>query len=1002
MKRDPDAATFDLASIRARLAGAENGRAYWRRVEELANTEGFPEFIRREFPRQAAALEGWLTRREFLKLLGVAMAMAGVSACTRRPVGEILPYVRQPAVVVPGIPLVFATAATLDGAALGLLVKSSEGRPTKVEGNPAHPASLGATDAFAQASVLALYDPDRSRTILKGATSATWDAFVADLAGQFQTQRVRQGAGLRILTETVTSPTLASQLRELQAAFPRMRWHRYDPLAPDNSRSGSQLAFGEYVDARCRMDRAEVVLSLGGDFLFWGPGRIRYARDFISRRRVRRVSPRMNRLYVVETTPSITGAVADHRLTLRPAEVEEFARALAAALGLVADGEAARLSPEAARWLPVLARDLLAHRGACLVLAGLQQPPMVHTLTHAMNDALGNVGRTVDYIEPIEVDPVVHGDSLRALVQDMDAGRVEVLIIIGGNPTYTAPADLQFAGRLARVPFSVHLSPYDDETSKLCSWHIPQAHELESWGDARAYDGTASIIQPLIAPLYGGRTAHELIAALQGQPSSSGYEIVRAFWKAQLGTSDFEQAWRTALTTGVIAGTARPARQVRLRRDLLASLSPGRSAPAGAADQLEIAFLPDYTVWDGRFANIAWLQELPKPLTTLTWDNAALIAQATAEQLQLRDEDVVDLRYRGRTARAPVLILPGHAAGTVTVTLGYGRMRAGAVAAGLGFNAYALRTSDAPWFDGGLRIERTNERRALAVVDQEANMEGRDLVQVKTLRRFRVRPGARGSVVEERRLPSLYPGFSYAAGHAWGMSVDLTACIGCNACVVACQAENNVPSVGKQQVRVGRHMHWLRIDRYYTGEGATVHTVFQPVPCMHCENAPCELVCPVAATVHSDEGLNQMIYNRCIGTRYCSNNCPYKVRRFNFLQFADLTTPSLQLVHNPDVTVRSRGVMEKCTYCVQRIAEGKITAEREGRPLRDGEVKTACQQACPAEAIVFGDLNDRESRAADLRAQPQSYALLAPLNTQPRTTYLARIRNPNLELEPGP
>jgi MoCo/4Fe-4S cofactor protein with predicted Tat translocation signal len=992
---------LDLEAVRARLAGG-NGRDYWRSLEKLAETEEFNALLRRELPRQMAAFGHAVTRRELLKLAGIALALTVLPGCTRRPAEEILPYARPPEDLAGDRPLFYATAMALNGSALGLLVESHEGRPTKVEGNPRHPASLGGTDAFAQALVYTLYDPDRSRAVLNRGRVSSWAAFLADLRGRMAAQRARKGAGLRILTETVTSPTLADQLHGLLAEFSGARWHRFDPLAPDNLRAGARMAFGGYVDTQYRFDRADVVLSLDADFLSWPPGHVRYARDFTLKRRVRAGVRTMNRLYVVEPAPTITGAMADHRLPLRPTHIERFARAVARALGIqAASGEVPELSPEDTPVFSALVEDLQAHRGSGLIVAGRQQPPIVHALAHAMNQALGNAGVTVIYTDPVEADPVEHLGSLQALVEDMAAGRVEELIIVGGNPVYTAPADLQFAEHLARVPSRVHQSLYEDETSALCSWHVPAAHELEAWSDARAYDGTVSIIQPLIAPLYGGKTAHELVAALLGHPRSS-YEIVREFWKSQHRTADFEQYWRGALHEGVIAGTALPPKSVSLRADFAVSESHGRQASVRPGEEgLEVVFSPDPTIWDGCFANNAWLQELPKPLTKLTWDNAALLGPQTAERLDLHNEEVVELHYHGRTLRAPVLILPGHAAGAVTLPLGYGRTHGGRIATGQGFNAYTLRRSDALWFDSGLEIRKTGERHRLALTHDHHRMEGRDLIQVSTFKHFRERLHiVHGSVTEEQRLPSLYPGFSYKEGYAWGMAVDLNACIGCNACVVACQAENNVPTVGKTQVMIGREMHWLRVDRYYVGDLDRPNTYFEPALCMHCENAPCELVCPVGATNHSDEGLNQMIYNRCVGTRYCSNNCPYKVRRFNFLQFADVTTPSLQLMYNPDVTVRARGVMEKCTYCVQRIQGGKIRAEEENRRVHDGEIKTACQQACPAEAIIFGDLNDPNSRVAQLRAQPHSYALLAELNTQPRTTYLARIRNPNPKIEP--
>jgi MoCo/4Fe-4S cofactor protein with predicted Tat translocation signal len=991
---------LDLEAIRTRLA-AGDGRDYWRSLEELAETDEFEAFLHRELPRQMAALGQGITRRELVKLAGVALAMAVLPGCTRAPEEKILPYVHPPEDLARGRPLFYATAMTLNGSALGLLVESHEGRPTKVEGNPKHPASLGATDAFAQAFVYGLYDPDRSRVVLKGGKASSWEVFLVDLRDRMAAQRARKGSGLRILTETVTSPTLADQLNSLLAQYPGAKWHRFDPMVPDNLRAGARMAFGVYVDTHYRFERADVVLSIDADFLSWPPGHVRYARDFTSQRRVRSGVKAMNRMYVVEPAPTITGAMADHRLSLRPTHIEGFARAVAQALGLAASGDVPELSGEDARVFSALIEDLQAHRGSSLIVAGRQQPPIVHALTHAMNQRLGNAGATVIYTDPVEADPVEHLASVQALVEEMAAARVEQLIILGGNPVYTAPADLHFADHLARVPFRVHQSLYQDETSALCSWHVHAAHELEAWSDARAHDGTASIIQPLIAPLYGGKTAHELVAALLGHPRSS-YEIIREFWKSHHRTPDFEQYWRTALHEGVIAGTALPAKPVSLRGDFADAASRGHQARIRPREEgLEVIFSPDPTIWDGRFANNAWLQELPKPLTTLTWDNAVLVGPETAERLDLHDQDVVELRYQGEALRAPVLILAGHAAGAVTLPLGYGRTRGGQIATGQGFNSYAFRRSDAPWFDSGLELKKTDTRHQLALVHDHHRMEGRDLVQVATLKQFREGPRVvSGSISEERSLPSFYPGVSYKEGYAWGMAIDLNVCTGCNACVVACQAENNVPTVGQDQVVKGREMHWLRVDRYYVGALDHPRTYFEPVLCMHCENAPCEVVCPVGATVHSDEGLNQMIYNRCVGTRYCSNNCPYKVRRFNFLQFADVTTPSLQLMHNPDVTVRSNGVMEKCTYCVQRIQEGKIRAEKENRRVHDGEIKTACQQACPAEAIIFGDLNDPNSRVASLRAQPHNYALLAELNTQPRTTYLARIRNPNLKIEP--
>ncbi len=1005
-------ASLDLAALRARLASV-GGRQYWRSLEELAETDGFRELLAREFPHHASAWLDALDRRDFLKLMGASLALAGLAGCgSPAPTNEkIVPYVQAPEALVPGKPLFFATAMPLAGYGAGVLVESHEGRPTKIEGNPLHPASLGATDIFAQASILGLYDPDRSQVVSRAGRISTWSTFFTELSTSLESQHDRQGAGVRVLTETVTSPTLASQLGQLLGRFPRAKWHQYEPAGRDAVRAGARLAFGKYVDTQYRLDRAAVILALDADFLASGPGCLRYAHDFMTRRRVQGAEASMNRLYAVESTPSCTGTMADHRLPLRPSEMEAFARAVAQGLGLELDGaDGPPLPPAHAKWVAALVRDLLQHRGSSLVVAGEYQPPIVHALAHAMNDFLGNVDRTVIYTDPVEANPLDHMESLRTLVRDMEAGVVDVLVILGGNPVFTASADLHFAERLAKVALRVHLSLYEDETSALCHWHVPAAHYLESWGDVRAYDGTATVLQPLIAPLYNGKSAHEALAGILGQPDRSGHDIVRDYWKRQHPGQDFDRFWRAALHDGVVAGTAFPQRRVTLQKGFAARAGTGAAQEAGHG--LEVAFRPDPTTWDGQFANNGWLQELPKPITKLTWDNAAFVSPNTAERLRLSYRvatsggehgkifaDLIELHYRGRLVRAPAWILPGHADDCITVHLGYGRARAGRVGTGAGFNAYAIRLSDAPWGGPGLVIRKTGEQYPVACTQFHHNMEGRDLVQVGTLEDYRKNPSVMRKAAEEPPASlTLYPGFRYE-GYAWGMAIDLNACIGCGACVVACQAENNIPIVGKDQVTRGREMHWLRIDRYYRGGVDNPETVHQPVPCMHCENAPCELVCPTAATNHSAEGLNDMVYNRCVGTRYCSNNCPYKVRRFNFLQYADFSTPSLKLLSNPNVTVRSRGVMEKCTYCVQRISAAKIEAEKQDRPVRDGEIVTACQQACPSGAIVFGNINDPESRVAKLKASPLNYGLLADLNTRPRTSYLARLRNPNPDLE---
>jgi molybdopterin-containing oxidoreductase family iron-sulfur binding subunit len=982
---------LDLAAIRARLANAK-GRELWRSLEEVAETPEFREFLHNEFTPGTSEWSNPLERRQVLKLLGASLGLAGLTACTKQPEEKIVPYVQTPEDVVPGKPLFFATAHTMGGVATGVLVESHTGRPTKIEGNPDHPASLGATDAIAQASLLTMYDPDRSQAVVKEGRISTWVAFEAAVAAIRGTLLVEKGAGFRILTETVTSPTLAAQLRGLLAQFPEARWHQYEPVNRDAARAGALLAFGQPVNPVYRLDAADVILSLGSDFLATGPAAVRYARDFSARRRPH-AGARMNRLYVVEATPSLTGAAADHRLALAGSEIENLARTLASAFGVVVPG-ASTSAPET--WVKAVAADLQKHRGAGLVVAGDEQPAAVHGLAHAMNEALGNAGKTVVYTDPIEAEPVDQTASLRALVEDMKAGRVHTLLILGANPVFNAPADLQFGENLRRVARRMHVGLYDDETAELCHWHIPETHFLETWSDARAYDGTVSIQQPLIAPLYGGKSAHEVLSVFAGEPDRSSHDIVKAHWQSRRGGADFESWWRTALHDGLIAGSLFPARAVTLRKDFATSLPAPESAQG-----VELCLRPDPTVWDGRFANNGWLQELPKPLTKLTWDNAALVSPKLAERMKLENGDVVELCVGGRIVEAPAWILPGQAENTVTLHFGYGRSRGGRIADGAGVNAYGLRATDEPWGGPGLEIRKTGRRRELACTQDHHSMEGRNLARAGTLGEYeKDHHFAHHGAHEPEPGLSLYPGFEYK-GYSWGMTIDLGACTGCGACVVACQAENNISVVGKEQVIRGREMHWIRIDRYFEGglDDPDIHQ--QPLTCMHCDNAPCEVVCPVGATTHSEEGLNQMAYNRCVGTRYCSNNCPYKVRRFNFFRFADWDTESLKPMRNPDVSVRSRGVMEKCTYCVQRINHARIEAEKEDRKIRDGEVVTACQAVCPAQAIVFGDMNDPNSRAARLKKSPLNYGILTELNTRPRTTYLARVRNPNPELEQG-
>ena len=931
-------------------------------------------------------IESGVNRRELLTLMGASIALAGLTGCTRQPTERIFPYVKAPEELVPGEPLFYATAHVHGGYARGVLAKSYEGRPIKIEGNELHPASLGGTDVFAQGSILDMYDPDRSQTLTERGQIRPWSAFLASAKLAVEKERPKRGAGVRFLTGTVTSPTLEKQIGDFLAAFPEAKWVAWEPAGRDNVVRGAQLAFGEVVEPRYAFDKADVVLSLEADFLGSGPAMPRYVRDFTSRRKAEGT----NRLYAVESTPTLTGARADHRRPMSPSEIQVFAAAVAVAVGAVAS--AAPTDP----FVEAVAADLKAHRGSGLVVAGESQPPSVHALAHAINETLGNAGNTVTYSAPVAGGPADQAAAFAELVEDMEADKVSTLVIVGGNPVYTAPADLGFVKALGKVELRIHLGLYDDETSRLCHWQVAAAHPLEAWSDARAYDGTVTILQPLIAPLFSGKSAHELLAAFSDQPEKTGHDIVKEYWNGKLPGADPEQAWRKALHDGLVAGSASASKQVTVRSFPIptAPLRMPESSP------FMLLFRPDPTIWDGSYANNGWMQELAKPLTKLTWENAALIAPSTAQKLGLTTEDVVTLTLDGRKVEAPVWVMPGQAENCVTVHLGYGRTRGGRVADGKGFDAYALRTSERALDRVGLsRSAKTLKRASLATTQHQYGMEGRDPVRAVTAEEYRKDPSVVAKMGEPPPGPkdTLYPTLP-TGSYAWGLSIDLSTCVGCNACVIACQSENNIPVVGKDQVARGRALQWIRVDRYYKGSLDNPETVHQPVTCMHCENAPCEVVCPVNATVHSAEGLNQMVYNRCVGTRYCSNNCPYKVRRFNFFLYTDYTTEILKLARNPDVTVRSRGVMEKCSYCVQRINRARYTAEKEDRPIKDGEIVTACQQACPAQAITFGNVSDPLSRVSKAKAEARNYGLLTELGTRPRTTYLASLSNPNPKL----
>jgi molybdopterin-containing oxidoreductase family iron-sulfur binding subunit len=919
-----------------------------------------------------------LHRRAFLERMGAALAAAGLPACPGQdPPERIVPYARQPELLVPGTPLYFASSVALGAHAYGVLVETHEGRPTKIEGNPGHPASLGATDALGQALVRDLYDPERSTGVLHRARASTWPAFLRD-AGAW----LGRDARVALLTGATTSRTLTDAIARFQAAHPRSRWHVWEPVSRASAQAGLQQLLGASHAFHLRLDRARVALSLDDDLLTTCPGRLRHARHLAQRRR-----PGLGldalRLYTIESFPTLTGAMADHRRSARVTDIPRLAHGLVRALLGDDPGDP---------WLTAAAADLRAAGRAGLVTAGLNQPPLVHALAHAANHALAASGETIVYTPRLERGPDDPLASLRALVGAIDRNEVDALLILDVNPVLDAPADLDLAAAIARVPICVYLGPRRDETGEHCEWQLPLAHPLEAWADARADDGTLGLSQPTIRPMYGGLTPAELLTTLLGDPTA-GRDLLERAWR---GVIDPDR-WPAAIHDGYLPPDAAPV-ATTLAPGVLAALLATPPPEAPPEDSLVLAFRPDPVAWDGRFAHNPWLQELPRPITRLVWGNAAFLAPATATALGLAHEDRVRLTLGERSVEAPLFVLEGHPPGQVTVHLGNGRRTPGA-GAGVGFDAYPLRTSDALWSAPGARLQGLGGRVPLIHHHHLALERGDEYARMAT-RQAHAERGALAFAGEGppdppgQHPPSLHPTRPLGA-HAWAMTIDLNACIGCGACVIACQAENNIPTVGPAQAAADRVLHWIRIDTYRSGAGPHARWRFQPVPCMQCEHAPCEVVCPTGATQHSDDGLNDMVYNRCIGTRYCANNCPYKVRRFNFFKYADAEPVTLRLQRNPDVTVRTRGVMEKCTYCVQRIRGAEIAAIREARDLRPGEVVTACQAACPAAAIRLGDLAQPGDPILAERREPRAYALLSELGTRPRTTYLGRLDHPN-------
>ena len=971
---------------------------YWRSLGELRGDASFREHLEREFPEGASELPEGVTRREMLMLLGASLSLAGTAAC-RRPVETIVPYVNAPEEIIPGIPRRFATTMPFGRSAYGLVVESHEGRPTKIEGNELHPTTVGRSSVRIQAAILGLYDPDRGQNVLKAGEASSWADFVAAWSELDKKHAADGGAGLAVLTESFASPTRARLTAAFRTRFPRARFVAYEAASDENALEGIKTATGVPLQASQHLERAAVILALDADILGNDPEDVSNIRGFASGRRSGADGGPMNRLYAVEAGYSLTGAMADHRLRLVSRSMAPFVAALAARLSAagvsgIPAGAAGEVPGVDAAWLDAVAKDLAGHRGNGLIVAGPELPAAIHAAVLALNLALGNVGSTVRY-RPVADAELPSRAGLASIVFALNAGSIDTLVLLGGNPLYDAPADLNFAAAMKKAGTTIALAMHRHETAAAATWYLPQAHFLETWDDARAVDGTVSVVQPLIAPLFGGHGITEVLGLMAEGKERSGHELVRETWKPLLDGPDFERRWNRVLHDGLLADS--------YDRGLIPSVGAGAitglaGVAAAAGPGVEVHFRSSPYLHDGRFANDGWLQELPDTITKLTWDNPALLSPATAQSLGVADEDLVTVTVGGRSVTLPAAIVPGQADGTVVLTLGYGRQHAGRVADGVGYNVFPLRTASAPAFDAGT-IAKAGGTAMLAATQEHGSMEGRPIIREATIEEFRKNPAFAAEAVHLPALDSMWPEKAYDKGPQWGMTIDLNACVGCNACVVACQSENNIPIVGKDQVRRGREMQWVRVDRYFTGSPEAPRMIFQPVPCMQCENAPCEQVCPVAATVHDSEGLNVMVYNRCIGTRYCSNNCPYKVRRFNFFNYTKDTPEILKLAQNPDVTVRARGVMEKCTYCTQRINAAKLDAKLAGRALSDGDVKTACQQACPAGAIEFGDLRDGASRVLKSKRDPRNYAMLAELNTKPRTTYLAKVRNPNPELE---
>jgi molybdopterin-containing oxidoreductase family iron-sulfur binding subunit len=996
------------------------GKKYWRTSNAHANQPKPQDNLQNESLLDDISTVGHsISRRSFLNVMGASLALAGLSGC-RRPVEKIIPYVVPPEEIIPGIPEFYATAMPYGLDAVGLIVENHEGRPTKIEGNPDHPSSLGKTNALIQAEILNLYDPDRSQEVLHKGQSSNWELFLADWNKHLEKINATDGQGLAVIGESSSSPTVIRLKKLFMKKFPLAKWVTYDAISNENIYNGNQAISGQKVQPVYHFDKAKIILSLDSDFLHTESRNIVNAFEFSKGRRVQNETDEMNRLYVVESSMTVTGGMADHRLRLSNKSIITFVKSLALQLideglqipGLKDNVETQGINPVEKRWIKTLATDLLKNRGKCIITAGSGQPEKVHALVYILNSALGNANQTVDYY-PLESHLIPDRQEFAGLTSQIEQGTINTLIMLGGNPVFNSPGDLHFAETIKNISLTINLSTHVDETSQLCDWHLPCCHFLEAWGDTQSFDGFAAVTQPQIQPLFVSKSIIQVLGMLISGSYYDGYVAVRETWKKYFDESDFERSWHKILHDGLykkklVSPLNSPNKYKLNVRDYWQLSKKDKNTPDPS---LEIVFSGSNSVYDGRYANNSWLQELPDPVTKITWDNIARISQKTAKKFRISNSEIINISANGRSISIPVWIIPGQADETITLELGYGRWSAGKVGTDIGIDVTELQSiKKGMTITDTVRISGTGRTYPIASTQDHHGMDTdaftADSIQERiplliregTLDEYKDNPTFVDEIVDHPPLKSMWEEHQYDESPQWGMSIDLNVCTGCNACTIACQSENNIPVVGKDEVMIGREMHWLRMDRYYTGDMDDPELVYQPVGCQHCENAPCEQVCPVAATTHTEDGLNGMTYNRCIGTRYCSNNCPYKVRRFNFFNYTKDMPELIQMAQNPDVTVRFRGVMEKCTYCVQRISKARITAKNENRSLADGDVVTACEQVCPADAIVFGDIIDPSSRISKIKSLPQDYKLLNELNTKPRTSYLAKLRNPNPEL----